>query len=485
MIKVELNPKLKKMLILIFSIAFASSLFCMTFFAQKIIYKNILSDIIHVSGSFEYYREIILNFSFTFSVAFAIILLFVSKCESFTLKSSTFFALAVFASFLITQPLFMLNRWQTGIGDGSYDFGDMFKACAASINMGEDICPPSSMLIYQVMRNTFPGIKDAGLDDYFTMITSLTAGYYIQLFFIFSIAPLVILSFIAIDGTNAQKAFFAFSIMLARPIMIGFERGNSIMATLAFVMFFCLCYRSKNPFIHELALIALAIAFALKIYTAIFGILLLKDRNFKSSVRCAIYAVFLFVFPALCHRDGFIESFKLYIDALNGYMSNLDFGLEAAQLSLKRIATLFVIAFNIPNLLSIIYPIFMIIMIAIFAILIFLSKKTWHTLLACSLATIVIPSLSWPYTAAFLLIPLISVLNEKQKNYFDYASILCILWIFMFVYYDFFSFTRIIFKLNNWWIPMMIMLILALTDILLTLKTARINKIIHAKGANS
>ena len=155
-------------------------------------------------------------------------------------------------------------------------------------------------------------------------------------------------------------------------------------------------------------------------------------------------------------------------------MANLDFGLEAAQLSLKRIVTLLTLALNIQDALNILYPIFMVLLVAAFAYLVLFSKKQWHILLALSLATIMIPSLSWPYTASFLLIPLISLLNEKQKNKADYISILLLLWIFLFIHYDISAITRAIFKLNNWWIPMCLTLFVALFDTILT----------HIKGAN-
>lgn len=473
MVQIEITSKARKTLSIIGIIAFVCSTLMMTLFVQKLVYNSVLAKMLHVDGQFEYWREIMLNFSFTFSALSAIFLLIVLRAQKLELKSSTLFALAVFLSFALAQPLFMFNRWQTGLADGSYDFGDMFKASAASINMGEDICPPSSMLMYQIMRNTFPGIAQNGLGDYNAMILGEKAGYYIQLYFLFSVVPLVILSYFAISGTKVQKALFAAVIMLSRPVMIGFERGNSIMTALAFVMIFCLCYKSKDPLIHEIALLALACAFALKIYTAIFGVLLLKEKDIKSAVRCAIYAIFLFVFPAACHRSGFIESFKLYIEALSSYTANLDFGLEAAQLSLKRIVTLLAIVLHSPKAVNVLYPIFMILLVALLAYLVVCSKKEWHTLLALSLATIMIPSLSWPYTASFLLIPLISLLNEKQKNHFDYISILLLLWIFMFIYYDISSITRAIFKLNNWWIPMCLILIAALYD------TIRM----HLKGA--
>ena len=474
MLQIEINPKKKNILLIAGVFVFACSVLLMTLFVQKLVYDIVLVKIGHVNGQFEYWREIMLNFSFTFAVLSGLFLLVISKVQKLELKSSTIFALAVFLSFALVQPLFMFDRWQTGLADGVYDFGDMFKASAASINMGEDICPPSSMLIYQIMRNTFPGIGQDGLGDYQTMTTSLKAGYYIQLYFLFSVAPLVILSYFAISGTKIQKALFALAILLSRPVMIGFERGNSIMSALAFVMLFLLCYKSKDPLIHEIALLALACAFALKIYTAVFGVLLLKEKDIKSAVRCAVYALFMFFFPAFCHRTGFIASFKLYIEALSGYMANLDFGLEAAQLSLKRIVTLLTLALNIPDALNILYPIFMVLLVAAFAYLVLFSKKEWHILLALSLATIMIPSLSWPYTASFLLIPLISLLNEKQKNKADYISILLLLWIFLFIYYDISAITRAIFKLNNWWIPMCLTLFVALFDTIFT----------HIKGAN-
>ncbi len=71
------------------------------------------------------------------------------------------------------------------------------------------------------------------------------------------------------------------------------------MILLAFVLtfYFVKHYNDENKLKSELALIALAATFGLKLYPCIFGLLLLKDLKFSAAGRCVLYAVLFTVLP--------------------------------------------------------------------------------------------------------------------------------------------------------------------------------------------
>ena len=79
MIQIEIKPKIKNILLIAGTFVFACSVLLMTLFVQKLIYNLILTKVLHVSGQFEYWREIMLNFSFTFAVISALFLLVIAK----------------------------------------------------------------------------------------------------------------------------------------------------------------------------------------------------------------------------------------------------------------------------------------------------------------------------------------------------------------------------------------------------------------------
>ena len=79
--------------------------------------------------------------------------------------------------------------------------------------------------------------------------------------------------------------------MLSSIFIYAYERGNLIQLTVVLSTIFLLCYNSKNKIIKEISFICLATAAALKIFPALFGILLLFDKKYKEAMRLIIYGI--------------------------------------------------------------------------------------------------------------------------------------------------------------------------------------------------
>ena len=75
------------------------------------------------------------------------------------------------------------------------------------------------------------------------------------------------------------------------------ERGNIVILSLLFLMFFVFNYNSENMVIRNLALLSLAIATGLKLYPVFFGLLLLNKKHKKDAVKSIVYGVALFILP--------------------------------------------------------------------------------------------------------------------------------------------------------------------------------------------
>ncbi len=469
MTEIVLDGKRKKTLTAILGIALFFSFICMLTFVQKFIYDFAFVKILHTSGTFEFWRQILLHISFITTALIALAFLLVSRSDSLKVTSSNVFATVVLLSFALAQIVMIFDRWNMGINDSRYDFGDFFTAASCSIQMGEDICPPVSMLIYQIARNTFPGLNGNPWADYSTMIDSFVAGYYIQLFFIFSLAPLAILIYKNINGTGLQKAFFAVAIFLSRPFMIGFQRGNSVMQALICVMIFVMCYKSGDKLIKEIALLALALAFCFKIYTAVFGVLLLKEKDIKSAVRCAVYALALFTLPVFCHTTG-VESMILYIKALFGYVSETTL---SSQLSIGGMLKLLCKNLGMESSYPVVFPVAMVLFVAACAFIIIKSKKKWQIYFACAAACVMIPTLSWPYTAIYFLIAIIAMLNDKNKSWNEYLVLCCFMFVYTFNYYKLCRLTEIVFGVGSWGVYLLVAFIAVVADCCLQTKTEK------------
>lgn len=98
-------------------------------------------------------------------------------------------------------------------------------------------------------------------------------------------------------GSKLEKTMFGIIIILSAPYIYMFERGNLVFVALLFLMAFVFEKDSENKYIREISYLCLGIAAALKIYPAVFGLLLIKDGNYKAAVRVTLYGIAFFVIP--------------------------------------------------------------------------------------------------------------------------------------------------------------------------------------------
>jgi hypothetical protein len=104
---------------------------------------------------------------------------------------------------------------------------------------------------------------------------------------------------------GALAALVPLALFFSSVFLFSFERGNIVLLAAALIAFFILNYRSENRVVAELALIALAVATALKGYPALVGLLLLFDRRYAAAARAALYAALLIFLPFLFFEGGF------------------------------------------------------------------------------------------------------------------------------------------------------------------------------------
>ena len=84
----------------------------------------------------------------------------------------------------------------------------------------------------------------------------------------------------------------AFCAIFSYGILFSIERGNIIILTLPLTMFFVFYYNSDNRFVRELAYISLAVSAGLKLYPAFFGVLLIRDKQWKATISTVFYLLY-------------------------------------------------------------------------------------------------------------------------------------------------------------------------------------------------
>ena len=108
-----------------------------------------------------------------------------------------------------------------------------------------------------------------------------------------------------VNGNEYEKLLFCGCIFFSSVFIFSLERGNIILLAALYVTCYLFTWRSENPVLRELALLALAMAAALKVYPAVLGLLPLFQRQWMRCVRLLIYGLGFSLLPFLWFPGGF------------------------------------------------------------------------------------------------------------------------------------------------------------------------------------
>jgi hypothetical protein len=248
---------------------------------------------------------------------------------------------------------------------------------------------------------------------------------------------------------SGDRNLFFLVFLFSFPVMFALERGNIINLAFVLTLFFYSYYNDENKILKELAFIALALASGIKIYPAVFGLLLLKERRFRECIRLAVYGIFCFICPFFCF--GGWSAIRSFIMSVFSFSSNRttvikeisDTIVASANGGIGKLVRLFDIEgtpittvmsteygynFSFRNICNILRELLGInisdrIITAVLAfisvallLIAFETQEKWKELLSYTLLLILIPSFSGGYVTLFLFIPFIEFLNNKADN---------------------------------------------------------------------
>lgn len=94
-----------------------------------------------------------------------------------------------------------------------------------------------------------------------------------------------------------------------------FERGNIIILSFVCTYVFVVGRHSSNPIKRELAYISLALAAGLKIYPALYGLLLIKEKKWNDALRTMLYGGMSVVLPCFLFEEK-LSALRIWFDVL-------------------------------------------------------------------------------------------------------------------------------------------------------------------------
>ncbi len=292
------------------------------------------------------------------------------------------------------------------------------------------IYPPLSYLLYSFFANIMP--EEIVAQGPQVMRTHYSILVYFVIFFaiqLFIISKQISVLF----KDNCKSCNIArIALLASSPMLFCYQRGNLILLTLIFLLEFFILKDSEDPKKRELALICLAVAANFKLYPAIFGLVLIREKKFFAALRCAVYGIVLFVVP-FAFMGGFDEIITMF---------------KNTQLATGTFDISFGDKVNIGNFIqyiqfktgwSFLTPIIKYSGIFVTALLIFAFftvKKKWQQAAALSLICILLPGFSWMYALIYLIIPISMFLGSETKFNFINISFFST-FLLCFLYYPF------------------------------------------------
>ena len=315
-------------------------------------------------------------------------------------------------------------------------FMDFFNSVRdASHNGGYEksvIYPPLANLIYVAIGKMFKSELVAGpFKERFELRDTDPIAlmvYFISVMLCVFAVYLIIDRYLLWRGFKAAPAALAITSALSFPMLYAIQRGNIIILAIPLTMFFVFFRNHDRKLVRELSYIALALAAGLKIYPAVFGILLITDKKYKEAIRLVIYGIVAFAVPIFAF-GGPELLWKLVTNIFN-FNSNRSETVRAYRIgySFQELVAVFVpegfpkisgkVVFWCLELMAL--------------LMVFILPKDWQKMTALCYMVFNVRSLSSNYALAFFLVPFVMFLTEKRKfRWNDYLYLLCLALMFI------------------------------------------------------
>ena len=223
-------------------------------------------------------------------------------------------------------------------------------------------------------------------------------------------------------GGKFEKVLLFIVVLFSAPFLHEYDRANIILLALTCLCLFFIWYPSENRFLHELSLLMLCIASCIKIYPAIFGLLLLRDRKWKDILHCLIYGTVLFFVPFL-FMGGF-RGFSAWIQSLGSGAANtlsVEQGVGYKVNFSNCVATLYAFFHNGAITEKIIQQgnTFALVLSVLLLIAVFFQRKEWKQIALLTGIMIGFPGFSFQYCMTLIIIPLVFFLKLRTRRIKD------------------------------------------------------------------
>lgn len=267
------------------------------------------------------------------------------------------------------------------------------------------IYPPMANLLFLIFSRFTPSYYNSSSFEHRKLWIHYPSA--IILIILFTMIIAVLLAFLIATQVRRGRMLngaFAFFAIFSVPVLYTFERGNILSLCLLSLLVYAATYHSEKKCYREIGLLALAFAFSLKLYPAVFGYFLLCDKRYKETIRCCVYALLMLILPSFffggpaCLITLFRNTFSFSSSGGSGIVAVLGY-LRIPEWVFRVLSRLWIL-----------------ICAGAFLLAPFSGAARWKCWLMGLLTILVVPSLTTVYSWAFLLIPLLLLYKEYAPD---------------------------------------------------------------------
>ena len=218
-------------------------------------------------------------------------------------------------------------------------------------------------------------------------------------------------------GIIEEKILFGVTLICSMPFLYQLERANMIFVSLFFLMIYIYGYNSEKEIVKHIAFISLAVSASIKIYPALFGLILIRDKRWKDALICCMYGIIIFLAPFMFF--GGIKNVGLMIANILNCTADMNNTGEGLKLNISNIFNYLGIivcndksAFDVVTIIMKVFCLFGGTCLILFGEF----KQKWKLYMVPTLMMILIPDFSFLYAMTFICIPLIYFLDNKETN---------------------------------------------------------------------
>lgn len=274
--------------------------------------------------------------------------------------------------------------------------------------------PAMCFLVWRVLYHFMPGLPQGG-DGFFLRDYMLAQLPYI-LYIVSSVlvVALCVRHLLRTLTTSSANAVVV-ALLVSGPLLFTLERGNVILLALASLMLFICFYDSQKKWVRYISYICLAFSAAIKIYPAVFALLVLVKGRHREFVHIILIGMLGFVAPFFAF-DG-VESIKAMI---GGVFLSSEMNQTAGLGSNFSFTNLIKIAVSLFGVKLQSVPSFLMLVPFIICLpLLSVCKATWKKALLLALLCVWVPSFSFTYSLILFIPATVLFLIDPPEGRLD------------------------------------------------------------------